>query len=373
VACNARLSRFGTMFKFGSSPTPLNLPLSERQKVERILSKVRRVFDPEWTPDPPKKKKPPKRKPRRDNWGWSTKAAELCGIKPVSVHAQARDNLAPRSPVCFWLWYVGRKATEKAWRQGSRQRSIEYSRKLRGSTKGQKAKCACCQNEFIKNVSFQVVCAPCRSMGRMPGRYKGKALTPRGQGRDAVRLKKEIQYKTKGSEVRKQIAVLLKNLRHGKPLRTTMRENGWSDISQFVYYRKSYQKFKARRPVNHQWTYSNKVSKTHPFETVLQSEIREILFQGEVQFEAEAKIGKTGSRVDFQLKDGTAIECKVDTVSKHTQRLIGQLMTYKYHGAKSLLVVHPDDISIRRDLKEIIESIPAKVQTISEFKSIYEK
>lgn len=105
----------------------------------------------------------------------------------------------------------------------------------------------------------------------------------------------------------------------------------------------------------------------HPFEVSLQKVVGHILESSGAEFRRESKIGNSGSRVDFKLADGTHIECKVDTIRKHCQRLIGQLMTYKFHGASKLVVLIPDDVHIDDDLRQIIFAIPCDIVTLSEF------
>ena len=150
-----------------------------------------------------------------------------------------------------------------------------------------------------------------------------------------------------------------------------MRRNGWKDISQFIYDRKSYKRFKAKRPRAQQIL--NWVSKTHPFEKRLQKEVAGILRSVGVHFQAEKHIGNTLSRVDFYLAhNGLHIECKVDVCRKHTQRLIGQLLTYKFYGAKRMLVVLPDDVTIDADLQQIITAnTPTEILSLSQFRAIY--
>lgn len=221
----------------------------------------------------------------------------------------------------------------------------------------------------IRDCSPTLIRRMLRQMGLLPTHSANPDHKPRGQGKDAIRNRNRTEIEIKGSEVRRQVAVCLWNLRRKKPLRTTMRENGWSDISNFIYDRKSYKRFRAAQKPRLPQSRWNSVSKSHPFESKLQSEISEFLTSNSVPFEAEARIGKTCSRVDFKLADGTHIECKVDVCAKHTDRLVGQLFRYQRRGAKSLLVIIPDDISIRTDQAEDIRALGAQIETLSRFKS----
>jgi hypothetical protein len=61
-------------------------------------------------------------------------AAQLCGIKPVSVSAHWVQNMAPRDPQCFWLWYLCRKNIPSK----SRCPDLVRSKKKRVLTQSQK-------------------------------------------------------------------------------------------------------------------------------------------------------------------------------------------------------------------------------------------
>ena len=169
----------------------------------------------------------------------------------------------------------------------------------------------------------------------------------------------------------------------GIPLSITDKEK--QGLSGIIYERTSYQKFKSRPKIqdvtqgcNHTDAFLQKarrrrISLSHPFESKLQATARAILEGARIDFKPEVRIGRSGSRVDFKLSDGLHIECKVDVVRKHQMRLIGQLMTYKFHGAQKLMVLIPDDVHIDDDLRQIIFAIPCDIVTLSEFERHFSK
>lgn len=70
--------------------------------------------------------------------GWAIEAAALTGLSVETVHQYSWKGIAPRSPLCFWLWFHAQKQKRKAWARGASERRRQYLKEYRATEEHRK-------------------------------------------------------------------------------------------------------------------------------------------------------------------------------------------------------------------------------------------
>jgi len=182
--------------------------------------------------------------------------------------------------------------------------------------------------------------------------------------------KKKTEFKTKGSEIRRMLVLIIKKYKIGIPVETACAELGINKSRIWNYLTKSTAYLVLKKRKNRPWSGSkNRYEK--PFKS--KKYIREShmtanaetfiknLNVGEIEkekviYQTGVRKGRTGFTCDFYVSQtNTVYELKQRTTTHSNKSLFGQIFIYKTCG-HNVAVIFPDDVTITESLQYALDA-----------------
>jgi endogenous inhibitor of DNA gyrase (YacG/DUF329 family) len=177
----------------------------------------------------------------------------------------------------------------------------------------------------------------------------------------------KILSKQRKKEGRKMAAQCIKAFKHGTPIETTIKQNGWitASVWNFVARSKAYKilrlREKAGRKTSSQYD-DYKEFKWSSFlfkdEGQFQSHLEGVLSSAGIGFNTKALCNRSRSSADIEIPSmGIFIEAKTTTKPNQFDRCIGQCVRYKVIDKKRVIVCIPCDTKVRQDQIDLLHSL----------------